>query len=129
VTLRIEIPGLPPLACSPNSRHHWAVKARAATSWGETVFYHAIDARNRSEQPAKWKNLDGATLKVTYVVKDNRRRDTDNMDGANKSGIDALVRANILADDCWQKLNREKSRFEVDPKRAPMTIVEITCDR
>ena len=129
MTLVVEIPGLPPVACSPNARVHWAVRARAAQAWGETCFYKAVDTRNRSGDPSQWKNLEGATLRVTYVVKDNRRRDTDNMDAANKSGIDALVRANILADDCHQKLNREKSRFEVDPKRGPATIVEITCDR
>jgi hypothetical protein len=126
VTLRIEIPGLPPSACSPNSRHHWAVKARAANSWGEMCFYKAVDARNRTGEPMKWKNLDGAKVRVTFVLPNKRRRDLDNLVAAFKSGLDALVRCGILIDDSAGHVTMTY-RAEFGDKA--MTIVEITCDR
>jgi len=124
--MRIEIPGLPPVACSPNARLHWAAKAKAARSWGSTVFYCAVDARNREAEPTKWRDLAHATLQETYILPNNRRRDTDNLQSANKSGRDALVRCGILKDDDHKHLTLLRPLIEVDPKRGPMTVLEIT---
>lgn len=121
--LRIEIPGLPPVACSPNARLHWAAKAKAASTWGSTVFYQAVDARNRTGEPAKWKNLDGAEVNVTFVLPNKRRRDVDNLIASFKSGLDALVRCGILVDDSAGHVTLTYAAKQGDDAQ---TIVEIT---
>ena len=125
MTLVVEIPGLPPVACNPNARVHWSAKAKAALSWGETFFYRLVDARNRSGDAEKWKGLDKATVRFTFLVPQNRkRRDLDNLIAANKAAVDAIVRAGVIVDD---DIERVSLAFDArrDPN-APMTIVEIT---
>jgi crossover junction endodeoxyribonuclease RusA len=121
--MRIEIPGLPPSACSPNARVHWAVKARSANSWGSTVFYCAVDARNRTGEPSRWKDLDGARVAVTFVLTNKRRRDLDNLIASFKSGLDALVRCGILVDDSAGHVTLTYAAKQGDDAQ---TIVEIT---
>ena len=120
--LRNTIPGLPPFECGPNARLHWAAKAKAASTWGSTVFYQAVDARNRTGEPAKWKNLDGAKVNVTFVLPNHRRRDLDNLISAMKSGIDALVRCGILKDDSAGHVTLE---YKAEFGDEAMTVVEV----
>ena len=63
------------------------------------MFYRAVDARNRTGEPAKWKDLKRAHISVTFILPNKRRRDMDNLIAANKAGIDALVGCGILRDD------------------------------
>ena len=122
MTLTITIPGLPPVACSPNARLHWAAKAQAASAWGSTVFYQAVDARNRTGAPEKWKNLDGAKVNVTFVLSNHRRRDLDNLIASMKSGIDSLVRCGILKDD---SAGHVTLTYKAEFGSEAMTIVEV----
>lgn len=63
-------------------------------------------------------------MSIMFYVKDNRRRDLDNMLTTIQ---DALVKANILTDDSWQYLRIGKLDAEVDKNnpRAIITIHEI----
>ena len=121
--LRIEIPGLPPRECSPNARVHWRVKADAAREFGSTVFYCAVDARNRTGEPSKWKNLDHAKVSVTFMLPNKRRRDLDNLIASMKSGIDSLVRCGIITDD---SAGHVKLSYKAEFGAEAMTIVEVT---
>ena len=125
LTLRIEIPGLPPAECSPNARVHWAVKAKAARQYGTDVFYLAVDARNRSENPAEWQNLDNARVSVTFMLPDNRRRDLDNLIASFKSGLDALVRCGILLDDSAGHVTLSYSATQPFDAVTPVTTVWV----
>ena len=121
--LRITIPGLPPFACSQNARLDKYARARAVKDYRQQVRYMAIDARNRSDCPAHWHNIDKAKVCVTFVVPDNRRRDKGNLSGAFKPALDALVDAAILVDDSWQHCDdMYHIRYE---KGVSMTIVEV----
>ena len=101
---------------------HWGAKYRAAQSWGSTVFYRAVDARNRSGDPEHWRDLDNANVSVTFVLPNHRRRDLDNLISAMKSGIDALVRCGLLKDDSAGHVTMAyKAKFGDEA----LTIVEI----
>lgn len=120
--LTITIPGLPPAILSPNARVHWSQKARAANGYGATVFYCAVDARNRTGEPGKWKDLDHAHVTVTFMLPDHRRRDLDNLIASFKPGLDALVRCGILEDDSAGHVTLE---YEAEFGDEAMTIVEV----
>lgn len=122
--LVIEIPGLPPVVCSPNYRAHlhWGAKYRAASDYGATVFYAAVDARNRSGSPETWKNLDNAHVSVTFVLANHRRRDLDNLIASMKSGIDSLVRCGILKDD---SAGHVTMTYKAEFGDEAMTVIEI----
>ena len=122
--LRITIPGLPPFSCSQNARLDKYAKARAVKDYRQQVRYMAIDARNRSECPAQWHNIDKAKVCVTFVVPDNRRRDKGNLSGAFKPALDALVDAAILVDDSWQHCDDHYDVVYL--KGQSKTIVEVT---
>jgi len=121
--LSIAIPGLPPKECSPNARVHWAVKMRSSRDWASSAFYCAVDARNRTGEPEKWRNLDNAKVSVTFVLPNNRRRDVDNLISAFKSGLDSLVRCGILRDDDFKHIELS---YKAIVGTEAMTIVEVT---
>jgi Holliday junction resolvase RusA-like endonuclease len=89
------------------------------------VFYQAVDARNRSEEPGHWRDLDGAKVGVTFVLPNHRRRDLDNLIASMKSGIDALVRCGILKDDSAGHVTLE---YKAEFGNEAMTIVEVSSD-
>lgn len=57
-----------------------------------------------------------------FYVKDDRRRDLDNMIATCN---DALVKAGLLEDDCWQKLSIGGADAEID-KENPRVELFIT---
>jgi len=90
--LRIEIEHLPYPELSPNSRLHWAVKARAVKAAREEVGWLA---------KAQWRDKLMARARISYefYVKDKRRRDLDNLLAMAKPWQDGLVDAGVLEDD------------------------------
>ncbi len=131
MTLRIEIPGLPPAELRGNSHGYTAqveYAARAAAArWGSVAFLCIVDARNRSEKSGRWRGLEHAHLAVTYVFPDHRRRDVDNYSGkAMKPVQDALVRAGIVVDDSFAHLSVSyDARVEKGESRVELEVTEI----
>lgn len=124
--LTIVIEGLPPFECGPNARLDKYAKARAVLDYRTVGRYAAIDARNRSECPEKWKNLDMARVDVTFVVPDNRRRDKTNLASAFKPCLDGIVDAGILVDDSWQHCDDQYHvRMEKGQGRTEVEIQEV----
>jgi hypothetical protein len=134
--MRIELPGLPPAECSPNSRVYWRSRSAAAREYKESVTMIARLARNK----AHWTAPDHAHVLVTFVLPDRRRRDRDNLIARAKPLLDALgpwrevvnskgkpisaYGADILMDDCPEHADiTYELRYE---KGISMTIVEIT---
>jgi crossover junction endodeoxyribonuclease RusA len=71
----------PPAALSPNAREHWSTKAGAAR---EYRFACKVDALNvRWARPAGVHTL----MTITFILKDKRRRDFDNLIAAFKPGV------------------------------------------
>jgi hypothetical protein len=130
--LRIELSGLPPRECSPNWRGHWAIKARHVAEYRETTRIVArsyLEAYRRRGGTRAGTTVvfgtapDHATMHVTFVVPDNRRRDKTNLAASFKPALDGLVDAGIIKDDSHQCLD-DQYHIEVRTGQR-MTIVEV----
>ena len=93
--LELTLDHLPWPELSPNSRLHWAVKARAVKSTKDEIGWLA--------KAAGWtcyhKPMQKARISYEFHLKDNRRRDLDNLLASCKSLVDGLVDVGVLADD------------------------------
>jgi crossover junction endodeoxyribonuclease RusA len=106
----------PPAALSPNAREHWSTKAGAAR---EYRFACKVDALNvRGARPAGVHTL----MTITFILKDKRRRDFDNLIAAFKPGLDGLVDAGILEDDSVWKYT---PTYRVELGKKPAVRIEV----
>lgn len=118
--ITIELLGLPPRTLSPNFRGHWAVKARAVNAYRTYVYLMANQAR-----PRDWEVLEKATISLTFIAVDRRRRDLDNLLSSFKAGIDGLIDAGILRDDSAEHLAYGSIKLIQGEEGEPKTIVTI----
>ncbi len=114
---------LPPAELSPNARVHWAERYRAAQSFLEAVYYSCVHAMNQAGRE-KWPYCK-ARVSLTFVFPQGRRRDKDNLVAMFKPGLDSLVKIGLLRDDDSEHLEIGAVNIEVDPTRAPLTIIEL----
>lgn len=82
----------PPTTLSPNSRAHWAAKARAAKKYRRDCGYATVGARGGVSLPAN------IIMTVTFRPPNARPRDADNLLASIKSGIDGLCDALAIND-------------------------------
>lgn len=78
----IEIP-FPPPKLSPNSRCHWAQKARVFKTYKAQC--HALLSQHRDTLRGR------ESFELRFLPPDRHRRDLDNMVAASKAAIDALA--------------------------------------
>jgi hypothetical protein len=124
--MRIEVPLLPPSEVSPNARAYWADKYKAGKVYHDAIFYYCVDARNRGYQQGLSFPLIKARLTLTFVFPEERRRDQDNLLASFRDGVNAIVDSGLIVDDGSEYLEIGEINIEVDPARAPMTIIELT---
>jgi crossover junction endodeoxyribonuclease RusA len=87
-----------PASClSPNARSHWRKVGEAKKAARTLAKYVALDAINRNNWP---KNVTAATTYITFVAKDDRKRDGDNHLAMLKAYLDGLADAGVIANDC-----------------------------
>ncbi len=122
--MRIEVTQLPPVSSSLNWRGHWAEGYKEARAYRDAVFYSCVDARNRAIASGKLAFV-RAKLSLTFVFPEHRRRDIDNLLSRFKPGLDGIVASGLLVDDDAEHLEISDVDIVVDPKRAPLTIIEI----
>ncbi|MBA7670780.1 hypothetical protein ES703_78927 [subsurface metagenome] len=120
--MRIKICQLPPNEYSPNWRGDWAQRYKAGQVYQEAVYYECVNERNKAD---KWKPVDRATVNLTFIFPCLRKRDEDNLRTRFKPGLDAMVKAGLITDDDMKHLNIGKVKVLVDPKLAPLTIIDI----
>lgn len=127
--MRIEVTQLPPKESSPNWRGYWAQRYVTSREYHEAVFYECVDARNRAlaESDISFPFLK-ARLNLTFVFSEQRRRDKDNLLARFKPGLDAVVDAALVVDDDAEHLEIGKVEIVVDPKQAPLTIIELQSE-
>lgn len=92
-TLIIHLGHLPPKELSPNARLHFHAHYQAKLSAKEEMYLLVLD-KGRPEVP-----FNEAHITITWVAKDKRRRDMDNLFASMKAYIDGLVFADVLVDD------------------------------
>ena len=91
--MMIELGHLPDRDLSPNKRLHYmsVYKAKAAAKQVATAL--AL-AQGKPAHP-----IEKAHITITWVAKDKRRRDIDNLFASMKSYLDGLVEVGLIADD------------------------------
>ena len=89
----IELGHLPDPDLSPNKRLHYMAlyKAKAAAKTEAAALVMAQGKPSRPYQKAH--------ITITWVAKDKRRRDVDNLFASCKASIDGLVHVGLLRDD------------------------------
>ncbi len=121
--IRVEIPMLPPAALNPNARGHWTKRARATSDYRRAAFACAYNANITHEVI-----FTRAKVSVCVVMKNYQRQeaDPDNLIRMLKPAIDGCVDAKILEDDRKENIEYQwPLSYEVDPERAPLTILEF----
>tara|TARA_R110000868_G_scaffold397497_1_gene670217 strand:+ start:67 stop:444 length:378 start_codon:yes stop_codon:yes gene_type:complete len=88
----IELP-LPHKNLSPNSRCHWAAKARSVAKARSDARIMATQAKLPSCPWAK------ATIRFEFTFRTNAKHDDDNLAASCKSYRDGIADAGIVADD------------------------------
>ena len=112
----IQLGHLPDSDLSPNKRlHHmqlYRVKRDAKFESAARVF----------EQGRPDKPYERAHITITWVAKDKRRRDADNLFASMKSYIDGLVLAGVIADDSAMNVSYTLRYEQGDENN---TIIEV----
>ena len=108
--------GFPPKALNPNARSGWREKARTAKEYRWAC---CIDARLVWGQREPL--VPPVSMAVTFVVKDKRKRDMDNLIAMFKAGQDGMVDAGVLAGDHWQGLT-----VSYTVEQGPRAFVRVT---
>lgn len=114
--LRIELPW-PPAELSPNARVHWSVRAEATLLAKEQVLVAVLEQ-------GRQKPLDRATVTVTFVAGDRRRRDLGNCIASAKAYLDGLVDAGVIIDDNSRVITEVYPPI-VYEKGRKLTIIEV----
>ncbi|MAH45500.1 hypothetical protein CMI37_06705 [Candidatus Pacearchaeota archaeon] len=89
----IHLGHLPDRDLSPNKRLHH-MKLYKAKDAAKELAIAKIREQGRPKQPLDW-----AHIAITWVAKDKRRRDIDNLMASMKPYLDALVAEGVIADD------------------------------
>jgi Holliday junction resolvase RusA-like endonuclease len=114
--MRIELGHLPDSDLSPNKRLHHMALYRAKLAAKVEMYAKALE-QGRPPEP-----LDKAHITITFLAKDKRRRDLDNLFSSMKAYIDGLVYARVVADDSADKVSYTL-RYERGTQED--TIIEI----
>lgn len=117
--IEFVVPGRAPASSSPNSRIDWRGRHSAAKDYAETVTLIAM--LNRTMGQRTWQR---AT--VTLTQRAVRLRDHDNFAASFKPGLDAIVRAGIIADDNPDCIDLVLRAEKVKTKRDEEVVVTIT---
>jgi Holliday junction resolvase RusA-like endonuclease len=91
--MKIELGHLPGRDLNPNKRLHYMNLYRAKDAAKQEAAFLALE-QGRPAQP-----YEKARLTITWIAKDKRRRDIDNLFAAMKPYIDGLVAVGLIADD------------------------------
>ena len=114
--MKIELGHLPDPDLNPNKRFHWAKLAKAK-SIAKDESIALVREQGKPVTPyAK------AHIIITWLSKDKRRRDPDNLFASMKPYIDGLVEAELIADDSAKNVSYT-IRYELSDK--DNTIIEV----
>jgi Holliday junction resolvase RusA-like endonuclease len=105
---------------SMNDRMHWRAHLPIKKAWRDAAFLAAITQVDSSFLTGR--GQPPCYMRVTFPVKDNRRRDSDNPAPTCKVIADSLVRAGFWPDDTPEWVETLGSRFA---KGADVVVVEL----
>ena len=115
---------LPARVVSPNSRVHWAVRAKAVKKQRIEAWASAQVAMGEADEKGGWRE---ATCQAHWYARDQRRRDKDNALASLKATFDGLVDAGLLHDD--SALTHLPLVFLVDAKNPRSELILKRWDK
>ena len=125
----VELPW-PPMAANPNSRGHWAPKAKAKRAYREACFTQARSAIHRNgwdvqalREHAEQGGKGSVALFVDFYPPDRRHRDDDNVAAAFKAGRDGIADALGIDDRAF----RQHPFLHEHPSKGGLVVVKITA--
>jgi Holliday junction resolvase RusA-like endonuclease len=112
----IHLEHLPDRNLSPNARLHHMAIYQAKLSAKEEMYLRVME-HGRPSKP-----FEKAHITMTWIAKDKRRRDIDNLFSSMKGYIDGLVFAGVLVDD-----NADRVGYTLHYERGEKddTIIEV----
>ena len=118
----ISVPMLPPPELNPNARGFWTERHAAARDFRKAAWAIAYNAN-----PTHDVMFDKAKIKVTLVYPNHQvTPDPDNLITMLKPALDGIVDAKIIPNDTKDHVQYVLPMvYEVDPERAPLTIMEV----
>ncbi len=117
--MKIELGHLPDPDLSPNKRlHHMQLYRAKRDAKDETMAL--VLQQGRPTTP-----YEKAHITITWVAKDKRRRDIDNLFSSMKPYIDGLVGSGVLVDDNADRVGYTLSYERGEKDNAVMEIIEI----
>ena len=125
MTIRLEIPMLPPPELNPNARGFWTERHAAARDFRKAAWAIAYNAN-----PSHDVMFRKVVIKVTLVYPNHQvTPDPDNLITMLKPALDGIVDAKIIPNDTKEEIRYVLPMvYEVDPQRAPLTIMEVEND-
>jgi len=125
MSIRLEIPMLPSPKSNPNARVHWVDRHGAARDFRKAAWAIAYNAN-----PAHDVMFQKARIKVTLVYKGHQTvPDPDNLIAMLKPALDGIVDAKIIPNDTTDHVRYVLPMlYDVDPQRAPLTIMDVEND-
>jgi len=126
MSLKVEIPCLPPKEANPNWRGFWAKKAKAVKEFREMAMYCAINGCRGMPQVYGVMYVK-AEVAIILVIPDRRYyRDPDNALASLKPAIDGCVDAGIILGDDDKHLRcKLPITYRINRQEAPKTILEF----
>lgn len=129
----IELP-LPPIWCSPNTRSHWGIKARATRHYRETCGYLVIKQLGRRRAQGQVTiDLDFYLAKPKCPDDLYRPRDNDNAIASTKAAIDSLRDSGLITNDSKKHVRIGDVRLHSTKKEHQgrsalvLTVTENSC--
>ena len=116
----IHLHRLPDPALNPNKRLHFYKVAAAKRNAKEEMIARVIEQVKKPYTAFK-----KAQVTITWVAKDNRRRDVDNLFASMKPYIDGMVAYGVLTDDSADLISYTLKYEKGDEND---TIIEICND-
>ena len=109
----------PYYALSPNSRKskHWGALSKAKEGAKDEI----IAIIKQQERPSRPYNP--AYITITWVVKDKKPRDIDNLGAAMKPYIDGIVAAGVIVDDSDKHVTYAPFNYEYGSEEK--TIIQV----
>ena len=117
--MKIELGHLPDPDLNPNKRLHYMAVSRAKREARELIGWLSF------EQGIPPVPIRKAHITVTFVSRDKRRRDVDNLFASMKPYIDGLVAVGVLLDDSATNV---RYTIQYEHGSSNNTIIEVNAE-
>lgn len=116
--MKIELGHLPDPELNPNRTMHYIKKWRAQSIAKQEAYVLCLATGEVPPEP-----YSRVEIAITFVGKDKRKRDLDNLFASMKPYLDGIVQAKVIPDDSTEYVADYHLRYRV--RKEANTIIEI----